>query len=87
MPQLKKILKFVLGLFIIPMIISLPFLVLGVDCYADAAGFFGLVYFVIYLLFPLLYRNKIQTIIPNKYMFYIVLYIPFFVFFSVLIFL
>ena len=83
MQQLKKIFKFVLGLFIIPVIISLPFLFLGIDYYEYAIGFFGLAYFVIYLIFPLLYRNKIQKIVPNKYIFYTILYIPFFILFGV----
>ena len=81
MTMLKKIVYFILGLIIVPFGVGLPFLFLGSDVYEDAIEFFGGVYLIIYLLFPLLYRKKLQKFIPNRYVFYGVLYIPFIILF------
>ena len=81
MAMLKKIAYFILGLFVVPLAVGLPFLSFGARTYEDSIGFFGGVYLIIYLLFPLLYRKKLQKFIPNKYVFYGVLYIPFIILF------
>ena len=81
MTMLKKIAFFILGLIVVPLGVGLPFLFLGSDIYEDAVEFFGGVYLIIYLMFPLLYRKKLQEFISNRYVFYGVLYIPFIVLF------
>lgn len=43
----------------------------------DGINFFGLVYFLVYLLFALLYRGKVREMVPNRYVFYGGLYLPF----------
>ena len=77
MINFKKIVYFILGLFVVPPAVGLPFLSFGAKTYEDSISFFGGVYFFIYLFFPLLYRKKIQNLIPNRYRFYVILYFPF----------
>ena len=90
MKTIKQILQFILGGVILT---AIALFVTQIFFYKTDLTQYGLGqllffdYIISYLLYPLLYRPKFKKIIPNKYMFYIVLYIPFFVFFSVLIFL
>lgn len=77
----KKIGYFVLGLIVVPICVGLPFLCFDTNTYEDSINFFGGIYLLIYLLFPLLYRQNVQKILPNKYIFYILLYLPFFILF------
>lgn len=81
MKRLKKVFLFILGIVIIPVILG-KFLSLIVGC-EDYQGinFFGLVFFLIYVIFPFLYRGKVKEEIPNKYLFYVLLYLPFVVLF------
>jgi len=81
MQRLKKVFLFILGIVFIPVILG-KFLSWIVRC-EDYRGinFFELVFFLIYVIFPFLYRGKVKEKIPNKYLFYLLLYLPFVVFF------
>ena len=77
MLNLKKIGYFIIGLIVIPFIFSVIFAFGTNSDYEDSIDFFGGMYLICYLLFPLLYRGKLQNITQNKYVFYGLLYLPF----------
>jgi hypothetical protein len=78
--QLKKIIKFFAGLFLI------PFVVVYASSLLFQINFFeyGLLellafdYILVYILFPLLYQNKIKEYITNKYVFFVILFLFFY---------
>lgn len=77
MKKLKKVFLFVLGGVLIPFILGkILSLVVGCEDY-QGINFFGLVFFLIYFIFPVLYRGKVREKIPNRYLFYVLLYLPF----------
>lgn len=77
MLRLKKIFYFVLGMLVVPAVLGKVVAgVVGADVF-DGINFFGLVYFLVYLLFALLYRGKVKEMVPNRYVFYGGLYLPF----------
>lgn len=77
MQRLKKIVYFLVGLYLVPVIIGiLLFWLLGHDDYRYV-DFWGCVYFLVYFIFPVLYRGKIREKIPNRYLFYVLLYLLF----------
>ena len=73
----KKVIFFIIGLFLIPLLIgiSLSFVFKWQD--DQCVDFFATVYVLIYLIFPLLYRGKIKNKIVNRYVLYLLLYLPF----------
>lgn len=77
MGRLKKIAYFVGGLFVIPLVLGrLLAVLLNCDDYVGI-HFFGLAYFIIYLIFPLFYNSKIGQYFHNRYAIYSILYLPF----------
>lgn len=77
MNRLKKIFYFLLGGIVIPVVLGrLLSLLLKCEEY-EGVNFFGVVYFFIYLIFPVLYGEKVKRLFPNKYVFYGVVYLPF----------
>ena len=77
MQRLKKVFLFILGFVFVPFILGKIFsLVIGCEDY-KGIHFFGLVFFLIYVIFPFLYRGKIREKIPNRCLFYALLYLPF----------
>ena len=48
----------------------------GYDDY-KYVDFWGCDYILVYFIFPFLYRGKVKEKIPNKYLFYLLLYLPF----------
>lgn len=83
MQKLKKIIYFILGLLTIPYLIGLPLsVILQIDMDA-IVDYFGGVYLIVYVLFPLIYRQRIREYFPNKYLFFILLYLPFLILFLI----
>ena len=77
MLNLKKICYFITGLVFIPLVFSAICAFITTSDYEDNIDFFWGMYLIVYLLFPLLYRGRLQNIIKNKYVFYGLLYLPF----------
>lgn len=77
MLNFKKICYFITGLVFIPLVFSAICAFITTSDYEDNIDFFGGMYLIVYLLFPLLYRGKLKNIIINKYVFYGLLYLPF----------
>ena len=77
MLNLKKICYFIIGLVFIPLVFSAICAFITTSDYEDNIDFFGGMYLIVYLLFPLLYRGKLKNIFINKYVFYGLLYLPF----------
>ena len=77
MLNLKKICYFIIGLVFIPLVFSAICAFITTFDYEDNIDFFGGMYLIVYLLFPLLYRGKLKNIFINKYVFYGLLYLPF----------
>ena len=73
MDKVRKIFYFILGWFCVPVVLSL-FTLFVLD-FNKGISFWGLVYLISYILFPLLYKNNISKKFPNKYVFYGVMYI------------
>ena len=81
MRRVKKAFLFLLGLNIVPCFLgALMAKICGSEEFASFAGFFLLVYLVIYFSFPRLYTAKMQERFPNKYLLYALLYTGIFVF-------
>ncbi len=71
---MKKIIFFIIGFFIVPMIMGgITAFVFNPQDYELYAGFWGCVYLLIYIIFPLLYRPKIKQKM-NKSAFYALVY-------------
>lgn len=83
MLNLRKICYFIIGLIVIPFVFSLIFAFFTASDYEDSIDFFGGMYLIVYLLFPLLYKGKLKNIITNKYVFYGLLYLPFIILFYI----
>lgn len=83
MLNLKKICYFIIGLVFIPLVFSAICAFITTSDYEDNIDFFGGMYLIVYLLFPLLYRGKLKNIIINKYVFYGLLYLPFIILFYI----
>ncbi|MBR1649118.1 MAG: hypothetical protein IJ689_05925 [Alphaproteobacteria bacterium] len=75
MPNFRKILLFVAGLFIVPTIFALLLSYFGKYDYHQSEAFFGLCYLFIYIFFPLIHNGKIAKYFTDKYILYIVLYV------------
>lgn len=85
MHRLKKIFYFLAGLILFPVFVGLIlFWGLGYDNDYRYVDFWGGAYFLVYLIFPLLYRGKVKEKIKNRYIFYALLYVPFILLFIVL---
>jgi len=85
MQKYKKALFFVLGFLFIPEILSkLTALALGL--YDDwlLTGYFAFVFLIIYFTFPILYCKDVPKRFPNKYAFYGLLYLIFWIFGAIL---
>lgn len=77
MKILKKIILFIVGMVIVPFALGKSLsLMVGCEDY-KGFSFFSLVFFLLYMIFPFLHRGKIKEKIYNKYVFYVLLYIPF----------
>lgn len=75
MSRLKKILYFILGWQIIPLIFaSINVWIWKVDEFKTFYWYFSIVYLLCYILFPLVYRESISRKIPNRYAFYGIMY-------------
>lgn len=80
MRRIKKAFLFLLGMSILPNFFgALMAKILEFDDFKCFAGFFLLVYLVIYFSFPHLYSEKMQKHFPNRYMLYALLYAGIFV--------
>ncbi len=80
MQKLKKIFYFMLGLNVVPFLLSIPYAyILQADNLKEFWAYWFIAYFIIYLIFPLLYKENIQKHVPNRYAFYGIIYIVFFI--------
>ena len=81
MIYIRKFLLFVLGFIFIPLVLALTtsFLCKLVD-FNTMIYYFRAVFLVIYLSFPVLYRKDMPKRFPNKYAFYAMEYIIFWIF-------
>ncbi|MCM1324716.1 MAG: hypothetical protein NC218_11395 [Acetobacter sp.] len=80
MKRFKKILYFVLGDIVVPFVLgAVNALIWGNEAFDYFYKYFLFVYFVCYLLFPVLYRKNMPKRFPNKYAFYGVMYLVFWV--------
>lgn len=78
MQRLKKVLYFILGQIMIPLVCgAINALIFGHDCFKYFHMYFSVVYIICYLLFPILYCGKIIKWFSNKYVFYIIMYLIF----------
>lgn len=78
MQRLKKVFYFILGLYVVPELLSaILTTVLKIENHRFFAGYLAIIYLLVYFIFPVLYRGKIRENIPNKYLFYTLLYLPF----------
>ena len=74
MINFKNIGFFVAGIYLVPLILSfLTAILLKVD-YTDFMGLFGVMYVLIYILFPCFYQGKIKDKISNRYTLYFILF-------------
>lgn len=81
MKRLKKILCFVLGWQIVPLIFALINVwIWQIDSFKIFYCYFSIVYLLCYISFPLFYRPNIAKKIPNKYAFYGIMYGIFWIF-------
>ena len=78
MQRLKKAFLFILGFMVVPRFLSAVIMqALNREELDLLSGFFAIIYLLIYFSFPVLYRGKIREKIPNRYLFYVLLYLPF----------
>lgn len=81
MQKLKKAFYFLLGFLFIPEILSeLTALILNLYNSRLLVGYYALVFLIIYFAFPFLYRKDIPKHFPNRYAFYGILYLIFWIF-------
>lgn len=72
---MRKIVYFIIGILVVPAVFGMATsYFFGSDDYETFVGFWGVVYLLIYLLFPLIYRGKIVQKISNRYMMYAIPY-------------
>lgn len=80
MKKLKKPFYFILGFLFVPVILSnLVAYILNLYDKDMLVGYFALVYFIIYATFPKLYSKDVFKRITNKYVFYFLEYLLFFI--------
>ena len=80
MPKLKKALYFMLGLSVVPFLLSIPYAyILQADNLKEFKAYWLIAYLIIYLLCPLIYRENNQKHFSNKYAVYSMIYIIFFI--------
>lgn len=80
MQKLKKIFYFMVGLNVVPFLLSIPYAyILQADNLKEFWAYWFIAYFIIYLIFPLLYKENIRKHVPNRYAFYGIIYIVFFI--------
>ena len=80
MKKLKKPFYFILGFLFVPVILSnLVAYILNLYDKDMLVGYFALVYFIIYVTFPKLYSKDVFKRITNKYVFYFLEYLLFFI--------
>ena len=80
MRKLKKVFYFILGWSVIPFVLSIPYAyILQADNLKEFKAYWFIMYFIIYLIFPIIYKESMQKRIPNKYAFYGVIYTIFFI--------
>ena len=73
--DMRKIVYFITGILVVPAVFGMATsYFFGSDDYETFVGFWGSVYLLVYLLFPLIYRGKIAQKIFNRYMMYAILY-------------
>ena len=76
---MKQIMFFIIGFFIVPIIMGgITAFVFNPQDYELYAGFWGSVYLLIYIIFPLLYRPKIKQKM-SKPAFYVLIYAVLFI--------
>lgn len=74
MTRIKKIALFIIGIYLVPLILSFLTAILLRADYTDFISLFGVIYVLIYILFPCFYQGKIKDKISNRYVFYFILY-------------
>ena len=80
MPKLKKAFYFILGWSVVPFLLSIPYAyILQADNLKEFKAYWFIAYFIIYLIFPWLYKENIQKRVPNRYAFYSMIYVVFFI--------
>ncbi|MCM1324859.1 MAG: hypothetical protein NC218_12155 [Acetobacter sp.] len=80
MQKLKEVFYFILGGSIVPFLLSFPYAyILRADNLKEFKAYWFISYLLIYLFFPLLYQKNIKKRFPNKYTFYGILYLTFFI--------
>lgn len=80
MRRFKKIFYFILGSIVVPFVLgALNAFLWGKETFEYFYKYFSLVYLICYLLFPALYRKNMPERFPNKYAFYGVMYLVFWV--------
>ena len=76
---MKKIIFFIIGFFVVPMIMGgITTIVFTPQDYELYVGFWGSVYLLIYIIFPLLYRKTIKQKM-SKPAFYMLIYAVLFI--------
>ena len=76
MNSIKKIVYFTTGILMIPFTLGLiTSWALKSDDYERYVGFWGSVYILIYILFPVIYRGKVAEKVSNKYIMFLVFYL------------
>lgn len=80
MQKLKKVFYFILGGSIIPFLLSFPYAyIFKADNLKEFKAYWFISYLLIYLFFPFLYQKNIKKRFSNKYAFYGILYLVFFI--------
>lgn len=76
MNSIKKIIYFTTGILIVPFTLGIvTSWLLNSDDYERYVGFWGSVYILIYILFPVIYRGKVSEKISNKYIMFLIFYL------------
>ena len=74
--QHKKIVYFTTGILMIPFTLGLiTSWALKSENYERYMGFWGSIYLLIYILFPVVYRSKVAEKVSNKYIMFLILYL------------
>lgn len=75
MINIKKIVYFTIGFLSVPFILGIiTAMLLKTEEYELFAKVWGIVYLLIYLLFPMSYRGRIAEKVQNKYIMFAILY-------------
>ena len=78
MERAKKITLFIAGLLVIPAVVAfLTAFILKIDIFERLYISLFFDYMIAYILTPLLYRPKIKKYIPNKYIFFSLIFFVF----------